>query len=396
MKKLTRRDFLRTSALVAGTALTTPIIASDFPKADDDYKALVCVLLEGGADSFNMLVPKHNHKAYRDYRAVRKGLALAKESLLDLRNTAYALHPNMKKMQRLYNSKEMAIVANVGVLTSPINGSEIEAIRAGKATVELPDSLFCHVSQQEAWMSVEKDIGWAAKFSDMQKHPLTNISLGGQNPLQSGGEIESLIAYDEIFGVLNDPKGITKKVRTKYINSYFDLSDKEMRLAKQLETVAKFIAMRKELGAPKRQVFFVKDSGWDTHDHILGVGREKMDLGHKVAMLDSALGEFKRVLKQLGVYEKVTTFTVSEFGRTLKSYTNRGSDHGWGGIAFVFGGAVKGGIYGKMPTFSTKEHEMLANSAIVPTTSARSYMATMFEWLSNGEFSNGKSLPIFS
>ncbi len=393
MKNLTRRNFLKNSALVAGATFASPLISSGLPKANDDYKALVCVLLEGGADSFSMLVPKHSPKAYDSYRAVRGDLALDKSGLLDLRDTHYALHPNMKKMQRLYNSQDMAIVANVGVLNSPITSEQIKLLKSGRGEAKLPESLFCHVTQQDAWMGFDKDIGWGAKFADMQNHPLTNISLGGQNSLQSGGQFEPLIAYDESFGILNDPTNITEKVSTKYISNYFDDNGVEMPLAKQLEMVAKFIAMRGELGAPKRQVFFVKDSGWDSHDHTQ---EEGFSIAQKVAKLDSALGEFSRVLKNVGVSDNVTTFTFSEFGRTLKSYTKKGSDHGWGGVAFAFGGAVKGGLYGNMPTFSTNAHETLANSVVVPTTSAKSYMATMFEWLSDGDLRRDNTLSIFS
>jgi len=96
--------------------------------------------------------------------------------------------------------------------------------------------------------------------------------------------------------------------------------------------VAKTIASRSVLNM-NRQVFVVPFFGWDHHDEVLNNQTSMLNV------LDKGLGEFYTVLEELGVADKVTTFTASEFGRTLTSNGN-GSDHGWGGHSFIMGGAV--------------------------------------------------------
>lgn len=105
-------------------------------------------------------------------------------------------------------------------------------------------------------------------------------------------------------------------------------------LSSSLAMVARTIAARSLLGH-RRQTFFVIFGGWDHHDDTLP--QQQMML----PVLSRALDEFHRATVELGVEQPVTTFTISDFGRTLTS-NGRGSDHGWGGNQIVMGGAVRG------------------------------------------------------
>jgi len=137
--------------------------------------------------------------------------------------------------------------------------------------------------------------------------------------------------------------------------------------------VAKVIASREALGFT-RQTFFINFGGWDHHDGVL----EKQ--ADKLPILSAALGEFNTVLEELGVGSNVTTFTISDFGRTLTSNGN-GSDHAWGGNALVMGGSINGGeIYGSYPSLELDSELMLRRGRLIPTVSAAEYIAEMALW----------------
>ncbi len=153
----------------------------------------------------------------------------------------------------------------------------------------------------------------------------------------------------------------------------FNTQFSNTKLSDQLKMIAKVIGAREELGF-SRQTFFINLSGWDHHDEILESQQEQLPI------LDSALGEFMSVLEELGVDNDVTTFTISDFGRTLTS-NGDGSDHAWGGNAMVMGGAVNGGqIFGEAPSLELGSDLMLPRGVLIPTTSASEYFAELAAW----------------
>ncbi|WP_353662456.1 DUF1501 domain-containing protein [Hydrogenimonas sp. SS33] len=128
-------------------------------------------------------------------------------------------------------------------------------------------------------------------------------------------------------------------------------------------------------GHPKRQIFFVNKHGWDTHDS---------DNEHQAGYLSRSLGAFQKALDEMGLSDQVTTFTVSDFGRSL-SPNGAGTDHGWGSHAFVMGGAVKGGrIYGTIPRIEPDSPDAW-HDRLVPTIAMESYLATLAAWLGIAE-----------
>ena len=152
------------------------------------------------------------------------------------------------------------------------------------------------------------------------------------------------------------------------------------RLETQLHLVARLIAARESLGL-SRQMFFVRMGGWDTHSNQ----NERFPV--LLNELEGALAPFTRALDALGLGDSVTTFTASDFGRTLTSNGN-GTDHGWGGHAFAFGGAVQGGnLYGSMPDFSMNNNPDEASDGngfagrLIPTLSVNQYGATLARWM---------------
>lgn len=168
------------------------------PPPPEDYKALVCILLAGGNDSFNMLVPYSNN-VYNEYAQTRSNLALPQGELLPLNYTdgngnQFAVHPSMPELQGLFNEGKAAFVSNVGTLLQPTSKAEILA-----GTAPLPLGLLSHADQIQQWQtSLPQDRsskGWGGRMADilytLNENPNVSmsISLAGVNTFQTGNEI---------------------------------------------------------------------------------------------------------------------------------------------------------------------------------------------------------------
>ena len=159
------------------------------------------------------------------------------------------------------------------------------------------------------------------------------------------------------------------------------------RLAAQMHSVASMIAARQSLGA-SRQIFFVSLGGFDNHGDQFGrdasTGNKTLLAGKHYDLLrefDEAMKVFYDATVAMGVASNVTTMTMSDFGRTLKS-NGQGSDHGWGEHLMVMGGAVNGGrIVGQMPPVVLGTDVDVGEGRLLPTTASDSYAASFGKWL---------------
>lgn len=428
----TRRDFLKKS--IISLSLASPLMGLlgsleklEAAQVDGEYKAIVCVLLEGGCDSFNMIVPTQD-SAYNDYKSVRGDIALNQNELLAFSHTnlnglntlAYGMRDNMTQMNQLFTDKKLSIIANVGTLVNPVTKNDV------LNGINLPSQLFSHNSQRALWMMGNaKDIetsGWAGRTADVfypTPNPYFNITVGGNNIMQSGGNAESYEFREasispntmEFYGfgpksgggdlgtvyqdIYEQQENINHKLFSTFakrrvaelshqitLENLFDgvesfdgftsgVHETGVPLGEQLELVAQILSVKDNFpGAKKRQIFFVNHHGWDTHDG---------DNEAQVAYLNDSLDTFNTALEAMGVENNVTTFTISDFGRSLTS-NGVGTDHGWGGHAFVMGGAVNGGdIFGTMPAME-KDSPDAWSDRVIPTTSVDSYLATIVKW----------------
>jgi uncharacterized protein (DUF1501 family) len=144
-------------------------------------------------------------------------------------------------------------------------------------------------------------------------------------------------------------------------------------LAGQMKIVARLIGARSTLGT-KRQVFFVSLGGFDNHNLLM---QDHPDLLQRI---NDAMSAFYAATVELGVADKVTTFTASDFGRTLSSNAD-GSDHGWGSHHFVMGGAVRGRkFYGTAPKVSIQSNDQVGQGRLLPSTSVDEFAATLAQW----------------
>ena len=426
---MTRRHFLThscslgiASATVSSSLLQLGLSRTAAAQSAPGYKALVCILLAGGNDSFNMLVPTDNGQ-YAQYRNIRADLALEQSQLLPLPGTAsnglsYGLHPGMPELEALFSDGDAALIANVGTLLEPYDAQGVES-----GTARLPLGLFSHSDQINQWQTAVPDgrigQGWAGRIADIRREANVqngvsmNISLSGSNVFQSGNEVsehtisaagdggDGINAYDDgsDFGTLKkrmvddllavQQQNVFRREYSRRLRAAIDSQAvfvdalqsapvlttpfSSGNFSQSLRQIARVIAARDTLGAT-RQTFFVAVGGWDHHDDVLE---------NQAAMLPAisrGLQEFRDALVELDVLNEVTTFTSSDFGRTLTS-NGKGSDHGWGGHHIVMGGSVAGGtIYGDYPLLSASSPLDVGRGVYAPTTSVDEYFAELATW----------------
>ena len=421
----TRRQFLSKTGRAGASALAlgslglskTMLATENFA----DYKALVCILLAGGNDSYNMLVPYDNDQ-YTEYRTLRSDLALDQSTLLPLNQGTpdgrnLALHQGMPEVQTLYVNQDLSFLANVGTLLEPVDEISVEN------GAQVPLGLYSHADQIQQWQTArsEKRVadGWAGRIGDLFQGtnlvddiPM-NVSLSGTNVFQSGIQtseyaitprdngasgilfynnntdfgdykkrvIDNLLEHQPSHPLRREYQTRLKaavasseffieamdtghEITTNFSDHYFSQS---------LRQIARVIAARDALGAV-RQTFFIQFHGWDHHDDVLPQ-QEVM-----LPQLSKGLSEFRDALVEIDMFDSVTTFTTSDFGRTLTS-NGKGSDHGWGGHHIAMGGRVRGGrIFGDYPLLSPNSPLDVGRGIYVPTTSVDEYFAELALW----------------
>ena len=439
--RLSRRRLLLGlgSAAVANVALNPVLGMFDRAFAGGStftgYKALVCILLNGGNDGFNMIVPLSANSGgssdYATYARSRTGIALAQSSFLPLGSGVTASDKNSygiqsgccEALQTLFNAGQMAVVANVGTLAQVTTPA---AAQSGAAT--LPNNLFSHFDQVNEWMtslpsSPAQNVGWAGRLGDFLVSQGTNptvplnISLSGNNLLQSGlatsgyamapsgPQTLQIGGYshgdiDSTFHTLLEQGAADSNVMVQtYSNmhlqaaGYVPILDSALTSAGTFTTtftpppgdggnggldqlflaVAKLIKANSALKGT-RQVFFLQVNGNDTH------ANQQPTQQANLKALAPLMSELHAAMKEIGLQNDVTQFTISDFGRSLGSNSG-GTDHGWGTHHMVVGGAVAGGkFYGDMPSLVLGGANDFGDGRIIPTTSTDQYIATLLQW----------------
>lgn len=430
---LDRRAFLRAGMLgAAGAALA--LRTADAPAAITDYRALVCVFLLGGNDSFNMLVPR-SAAEYAVYARSRQNLAVDASVLLPVSplnpdGAQYGFHPRMPEVARLFEAGRLGVVANIGPLVQPVTRAEV---LAGGPVV--PPQLFSHNDQQDQWQTLKGRStlasGWAGRIADALQSELASqqlpvgISLTGVLPFQVGAATTPYVlgtdgaptyaaltnpaiafyaerrAAFEAQLAANTPSPLRRALADVHRRSLASADRVNAALARapalattfpagqlgaQLRAAARLISVRDEL-AIKRQVFLVAIGGFDTHDD-----QNELQPG-LLGNVSASLGAFQGALDELGVADRVVTFTQSDFGRTLTS-NGDGTDHGWGSHQLVMGGPVIGRtIHGRMPSLEIGGADDIGGGRIVPTQSVDQYAATLARWFGLDETTIDRVVP---
>jgi uncharacterized protein (DUF1501 family) len=411
------------------------------------YRAIVYINLQGGCDSFNVLVPHSNcvdesggpHDLFADYTETRGPvIALEKERLRTIDASSsnqvcgtFGVHPIYQTLHELYTQErpEAAFIANVGPLVEPTS-KEAYQQRKRRGGVRVPPGLFAHNVQQKVVHVVHAQETQRAKGilgrilkelntespSGQRKFAVASYSTSGTAKILEGapsrpfmlprnGEVleytreqalraevanltvtESGSVFAESFAeILESSIADTIKLRSA-LTLPLD-SAYSGGISSQMKQVARIIkAQRDGLLSTEREAFYVALGAFDTHHYPLS--------DSKLTQVEDGLRPFVAEMKSLGMWENVTVVVGSEFGRTLTS-NGKGTDHGWGGHTFVMGGQVKGGIiHGQYPRTLGTDHELNAGRGrVIPTTSWESVWHALGQWLGLEDASLHKVLP---
>lgn len=409
---------------VLGSALggsLLPLLAN--AQQHSDYKALVCVYLQGGNDAFNCLVPMGD-SAYTSYHTIRQELAVPREQLLTLNTQnqgSYGFHPLLNKTRGLFNQGKLALITNIGNMVEPITKqSYIDK------TATPPIHLFSHHDQTlyaDTLHNGDLTTGWAGRIAEVMNEVninqqlAMNISISGDNYWQRGSLQLPYTVKNSGVSIINqlsdeNPTAFSAsraKLYRHFLNAernhllqrYY--SSVQMNAWGKAQYVADILASQPNVDLPiykvrsndgfveslamvarliaaqnafqvKRQIFYVALRGFDTH-------RDQLQQHPQLLFqLDEGLALFYQALEALGMENQVTTFTTSEFGRTL-ARNGDGTDHGWGSHHWVMGGAVQGQrLYGEFPTLEINSDDDLGRGRIIPQLSFDQYAATLGKW----------------
>ena len=444
-KPASRREFLKMAAALSATRFAPPLalnlaaLGESAAAGATDYKALVCVFMIGGNDNFNTLVP-YDAANYAIYAQQRPAIATAMSALTPTLlmpakalagGEKFALAPALAPLLPLFNGGQMAVLLNIGTLIDPIASA---AAYASAPASRLPPQLFSHLDQRSFYQAegpVGNTSGWGGRIADMfaagngnalftcispngDSLFLNGLSTDTYSISPTGGAIPIQSIVNPLFGssaCQSVMKSLTTAQRADangnlanlFEATYADVVSRSLlgqqifgaslpastittfpattktNLSAQLSMVARVIAARNASGiGAARQVFMVGAGNFDTHNAVV---TNQPPLLSDVAV---SMAAFYAEMNALGVQNNVTSFTVSDFGRTLNS-DGDGSDHGWGSVHFAVGGAVKGSqFYGTPPvlppSLTTPGPLDVGRGRFVPTMAVDQFGATLGAW----------------
>jgi uncharacterized protein (DUF1501 family) len=376
---LNRRDFLRTSSLLA-LAPTVPTFLARTARAAaaaKDGRALVVIQLDGGNDGLNTVIPFGDD----NYSRLRKALRIPGSELIKV-GDGVGLHASLKPVSRLLENGNLAVVQGVGY----------------------PNPNRSHFRSMSIWHTARfdpeehKSLGWIGRaldggptlqagapgsvFAGMESPPialqgrrvpsaaltrLEDFALAGEAPASAStiapGANDDLA--DFVRRVTLDAYAAADKVK-EALRSDNGAGYPGSELAGRLRLMARLL--KSDYGA---RMYYTLQPGYDTHS-LQAVPHSGL-----LFELAGALAAFFDDLRAAKLADRVAVLAFSEFGRTIKENASGGTDHGTAGPVFLAGPGVKGGLSGAQPSLT----ELDLGEPKMAVDFRRVYAAVLEDWL---------------
>ncbi|HVT43262.1 MAG TPA: DUF1501 domain-containing protein [Thermoanaerobaculia bacterium] len=388
---LSRRDFLRSSAMGVSVSFLAPNLMPGLLAAQTSGRILVILQLAGGNDGINTFIPYADSR----YRSLRPTLSIPESQILMI-DDRFGLHPSLAKIRDLYESGRLTFVNDVGF--SSLDRS--------------------HFRCQDVWQTADDSYGqvqrgirgWLGRYADLYlggiDSPLTTVSIGNRNALGlvAGDVLPTAVTDAGSFEILTDPRypedrdPYVATVRSVYAGTPLS-GDLEVIRSQGTETL-RAIDLLKTIPGPSASAGYpasalgrafqltaqliagevgthavwVSTGGYDTHSTQANT--------HATLLLDvsESLAAFHDDLADRRLSDRVLVLAWSEFGRRVQENASQGTDHGKAGTVFLMGDRVRGGtFYGEAPSLSD-----LDNGDLKTRIDFRSVYWTVIEdWLGN-------------
>lgn len=379
---VSRRTFLGRGAAGCGLLATGTVIPGFLARtvqaalqSDSDDRILVVLQLTGGNDGLNTIIPYRDDLYYktRPVIAVPRGQAIALDD-------AVGLHPQLGGWKELYDEGWMSVIHGVGypnpnrshfesmdIWHTCCSGAERrdatgwvgrwaeEAGADAGASVHAPAAYVGGGAQPLALASARQTLPSIVSLDDLRvdfgpigpggKQRLGRLHGGGTagtmgaggTNAASGNPDDLLFIRKTMLMTLDEAEMLGSADRARSPGAGYP----PFPLADQLRLVADLIAVG--MGA---RVYYTQISGFDTH------AKQRQMHDQLMTQLGQSVRAFFNDLKGRGLAQRVLMMSFSEFGRRVEENRSQGTDHGAAAPMFLFGPAVKSGLFGPAPDLS--------------------------------------------
>ncbi len=350
---------------------------------------LVILQMTGAYDALNTFIP-YSDPHYVDYRPE---LGIAPEDVLAV-NDQVGFHPAMAPIKELYDQGKVAVLQGIGY----------------------PNPIRSHFRSLDIWHTAEPDKmvtdGWLGKairdLDPNKENILTAVNFGRGLPRALAAPGVSVASVGDLsnYGVLTGIQDTDQRsdaldifarmyspmIGTGVVNDYLSQTGLDaLKGADILRTAPQTYSSSVEYGGSPfaqwlKNIAQVHLSGFGTRILYTGVNPGTFDTHANQNItfpklwgdVSNAVGDFYQDLKEHNANEEVVILLFTEFGRRVQE-NGSGTDHGSGGVAFMIGDAVKGGLYGEYPSL---EPDKLDHGDLQWKTDFRSTYATLLEqWM---------------